>query len=65
MGIECKTSVIGSVISRGKIKGIIAIIEKTEGGVDEVLCENKWMKILPCKSANCKGVLSGVIYFSR
>ena len=33
MGIECKTSVIGSVISRGKIKGIIAIIEKTEGGV--------------------------------
>ena len=29
MGIECKTSVIGSVISRG----IIAIIEKTEGGV--------------------------------
>ena len=33
MGIECKTSVIGSVISRGKIKEIIAIIEKTEGGV--------------------------------
>ena len=33
MGIECKTSVIGSVISRGKIKGIIAIIEKSEGGV--------------------------------
>ena len=33
MGIECKTSIIGSVIGRGKIKGIIAIIEKTEGGV--------------------------------
>ena len=33
MGIECKTSVIASVISRGKIKGIIAIIEKTKGGV--------------------------------
>ncbi len=33
MGIECKTSVIGSVIGRGKIKGIIAIIEKKEGGM--------------------------------
>lgn len=42
MGIECKTSVIGSVISRGKIKGIIAIIEKKEGGMQLPL----WIKYI-------------------
>ena len=47
-------SVIGNVIGRRKIKGIIAIVEKTGGGVQLPLWQSCWLWHGDCKNSITK-----------